>query len=107
MRTIRDGFGMRVAAMRDQHKMARMVYLYNNTPHTAFNNIFTPAEVQNNKEIEGRYIAFKQRQLQNVLESQKMERLHSYQRGNILSFHYDVSRTDDRFMKHLKTYFKI
>ena len=71
IRTIRDGFGMRSTDMRNNNKMQEMVQLYNNSPHMSYNNLFTPTEIQENQEIEGSFIANKQRELRQALHSQK------------------------------------
>ena len=80
--------------MRNNNKMQEMVQLYNDSPHMAYNNLFTPTEVQENQEIEGRFIAYKQRELRQALHSQKRDDLHNYKKNNILFFHLDVKKTD-------------
>ncbi len=97
MRTIRDGFGLNTEQIRDNNAMQRMVKLYNHTPHSAYNNLFSPIEVQNDFELEAMYIRSK------IAQLHKIKLLHSesyqYVRGNILFVHIDRSKTQDKFTK--------
>ena len=104
IRTIRDGFGMHVTDMRDNNKMQEMVDTYNNNPHMAYNNIFTPWEVEQNPEIEARFIAFKKRELKAAVFNQKHSNLHNYKNNNVLYFHLDESKTDNKFSKQRRRF---
>jgi hypothetical protein len=97
IRTIRDGFGKR--PITNIGDMNQLVYYYNNTPHEAYNNLFTPTEVENNIELEFEYIKDKQIQQRLVLQKQRESSLHSYVEGNILIVHLDLSLTSHRFEK--------
>ena len=97
MRTIRDGFGLNTEQIRDNNAMQRMVKLYNYTPHSAYNNLFSPIEVQNDFDLEAMYIRSKIAELHKI----KLLQSESYQyvRGNILFVHIDRSKTQDKFTK--------
>ncbi len=97
MRTIRDGFGLNTEQIRDNEAMQRMVKIYNHTPHSAYNNLFSPIEVQNDFDLEAMYIRSKIAELHKI----KLLQSESYQyvRGNILFVHIDRSKTQDKFTK--------
>jgi hypothetical protein len=56
IRTIRDKIGENPELFYKPEIMVQVVDEYNNTPHSAFNNEFTPKEVQMHKDLEEYYI---------------------------------------------------
>jgi hypothetical protein len=102
IRTIRDAIGPNYYNMRNLDLLRRVVRLYNNTPHLSLRigkAIFTPVEVEDNKEIEGVLIR-RNIELARVVQDQQFKNgLWSYQPGNIIMVHLDLSRTDYKFMK--------
>jgi hypothetical protein len=64
--------------------MENMVRLYNVTPHKAYNNIFTPMDVQNDREIEGIFIRTNLKRLEQIHDRQNEAELLDYRPGNII-----------------------
>ncbi|KAA6368821.1 MAG: hypothetical protein EZS28_035651, partial [Streblomastix strix] len=46
VKTIRNGFGTSSNDFADPEKLQQLVYIYNKTPHLAYDNKFSPEEVQ-------------------------------------------------------------
>lgn len=99
MRTIRDGFGLDRDLIKDPASMKRMVKLYNYTPHAAYRNLFTPIEVQRDRELEAMYIRAQQDRLHTIRQLQVKDGYMSYKPGNILYVHLDDTKTERRFDK--------
>jgi hypothetical protein len=78
------------------HIIRDIVRYYNNTPHSAYNNTFTPAQVQGDRELESWYIRKQQSRLHDVLKLQKIK-YKKYQQGNILL-------TSQRFNKRRRNF---
>jgi hypothetical protein len=97
IRTIRDGLGAYNENVLNNNMIQTTVDYYNNSPHIAYQNVFTPAEVQENKEIEAQYIRYSKQKLEDVKKSQALEGLTSYQEGNILLIHLDLGKTQMKF----------
>jgi hypothetical protein len=68
MRTIRDMFDQigHKATLFDVDLMKKVVDKYNHTTHSAFNYRFTPAQVQNNKQLERIFIMNKKSRLEEI-----------------------------------------
>jgi hypothetical protein len=68
MRTIRDKFDElgHKASLYDVELMQKVVDKYNHTTHAAFDYRFTPAQVQNNKQLERIFIMDKKSKLENI-----------------------------------------
>jgi hypothetical protein len=52
IRTIRDAVGINRELFLLDRVIQTVVFYYNNTPHRAYNNIFTPRQVQNDRELD-------------------------------------------------------
>jgi hypothetical protein len=84
-----------------------MVDYYNHTPHIALKldrRIFTPEEVEFNKDLEGLFIIRNKERCEVVEEEQKENGLFNYVNGNVLMVHLDLSRTPYRFMKRRRRF---
>jgi hypothetical protein len=68
--------------------MKEIAYVYNNTVHSAFDNKFTPAEVQNDVELENHYIRKWQQKSNEVSRLRKIKGLKDYKAGNVLLIYY-------------------
>jgi hypothetical protein len=102
------GFRLRFAYhegdMANYDILQKVVKEYNNTPHQAYRNLYTPLEVESNINIEGAYIRHEKKILELVEMRQWMlgyRGPHGYRPGNILLLHMDFGRTDQ---KNLKTH---
>jgi len=102
IRTIRNAFGKDIRGFADKDKIQQMVNIYNKTTHCAFNNKYSPEQVQDNPEIEGAFIRLKQYQLQEAKEKQK--HLLNYKYGNVLMIHLDMSKTQMAFDKRRRNF---
>ncbi|KAA6378895.1 MAG: hypothetical protein EZS28_025577, partial [Streblomastix strix] len=56
IRTIRNGFGDDSQKFADNDLMQHMVQMYNQTPHSAYDNKYSPQQANDNQDIEGQYI---------------------------------------------------
>ena len=101
IRTFRDAFGDHKWT---QHNIEQMVEIYNNTPHSAFGNIYSPIQMQVDLEAQGIYIRAHQDRLRHQRRLQNEEGLLSYQKGNILMIHLDLSRTRHGYQKRRRTF---
>jgi hypothetical protein len=88
IRTIRDKIGENFMLAMDPNIVAQAVREYNHTPHSAFNHRFTPAQVQNNVDLEEYFIRERMYELEHVKELQRKEGLLDYKPGNILVIHF-------------------
>jgi hypothetical protein len=102
IRTIRDAVGQNYYDMRNEKRVQQMVGFYNHTPHNSLKigkMIFTPEEVERDKELEGVFIR-RSKQIKDVVKQKQIEAgLYSYKEGNIIMVHLDLSRTNYKFMK--------
>ncbi|KAA6379182.1 MAG: hypothetical protein EZS28_025290 [Streblomastix strix] len=71
IRTIRNAFGYDDRSFSNPKLMQQMVDLYNDTPHGAFENKFTPKQVNSLQELEGYFIRKNDRKLREVKQEQK------------------------------------
>jgi hypothetical protein len=88
--------------MRNEEIVQRAVHWYNNTPHRSLvigKVIFTPNEVEENRELEGVLIRHNIRLCEYLKQKQIREGLFDYKKGNIIMVHLDFSRTPWKFMK--------
>jgi hypothetical protein len=90
IRTIRDMIGQRIDQFLDEDYIQHIVQIYNNKPHAAFNNLYSPQEVQNNPRIEYIYIQHQQDRLK--LAKQQQAKFLRYKQGNILNVHIPQSK---------------
>jgi hypothetical protein len=102
IRTIRDVVGQNYYDVRDPERVKLMVSYYNHTPHNALRMgkmIFTPEEVERNKDLEGLFIRKNKEILEVEQERQRKEKLFKYKTGNVIMVHLNFSRTPYRFLK--------
>ncbi|KAA6394595.1 MAG: hypothetical protein EZS28_009878 [Streblomastix strix] len=104
IRTIRNGFGQDLIGFATPSQIQQMVEIYNKTPHLAFMNMFTPKQVQYNRELEDKFMRQKQAQLEYVMIRQQQENLLNFKSGNILMIHADFSRLPIRFQKQRRQF---
>jgi hypothetical protein len=83
----------------DIDKMNQFMNIRNNSPHEAFNNNFSPKQVQNTLELECEFIRKKQQELREVKGLQEDEGLFDYKEGNVLLIYLDLRKTKFRFRK--------
>jgi hypothetical protein len=94
----------------DNDKVQQLVKIYNQTPHAAFKNKYTPIQVQNNPDLEGYFIRQWESELRDVMIEQKRLGIKDYKPGNILEVHIDFGETALKFskkrrnMNHLATF---
>ncbi|KAA6373154.1 MAG: hypothetical protein EZS28_031319 [Streblomastix strix] len=104
IRTIRNGFGNDSEKFAVNDLMQQMVQMYNQTPHSAYDNKFTPEQANSNHDIEGIYIRQQQNQLFEIKKQQKKQGLMSFSPGNILMIHLDYSKTGHHFVKQRRNF---
>jgi hypothetical protein len=95
-RTIRDILGENRYALFDTNVVKAAVERYNNSPHIAFNNEFTPKEVQMNPDLEAYYIRQQMLILNDVKDLQIEEGFFNYQRGDVLLIHLSETKTEKK-----------
>ena len=129
IRTIRNAFGMDNRRIADYNLMRQMVNFYNNTPHNSlrFRNYdynedelseyqgsglvpptkwiyYSPVQVQNNVDLEWRYIRMMKMKLRKINEKQKLKGLLNYKRGNIILIHLDKGKTQKKHEKRRRVF---
>ena len=130
IRTLRNAFGLDDRRLGDYNLMRQMVNFYNNTPHSSlrFKNYYyidtdtysnsgvipptkyvyyTPAQVQNNVDLEWRYIRMMRLKLRDINDKQKAKSLLSYKNGNIILVHIDKSKTQKKHEKRRRVFNEI
>ncbi|GHU20119.1 hypothetical protein FACS189472_10940 [Alphaproteobacteria bacterium] len=78
--------------------------IYNNTVHAAFDNKFTPAQVQGDFLLEQAYIRAKEQQLAITELKQAVGGMTSYNVGNILLVHIPFEKTRQIFRKQRRNF---
>jgi hypothetical protein len=81
-----------------------IVDLYNNTPHSAYFNKYSPVEVQQSPEIEGAFIRYQKENLQLIKQKEKEAGLTAYKPGNILIVHIPLGKTSFQFEKRRRNF---
>jgi hypothetical protein len=91
IRTIKDAVGLNREFMLSVDTVQQVVYYYNHTPHATYLNRFTPAQAQNDRDLEGWFI---RRQTDNLYKiRQKQLPFMQYVRGNVLLIHIPLVKT--------------
>jgi hypothetical protein len=88
----------------DDDVVQAAVLVYNHTPHTAFNNEFTPYEVQSNPELEDCFIRENFYKLQEAKRLQQEEGLFRYKIGNVILIHLSETKTKLKFKKRRRNF---
>ena len=108
IKTIRNAIGYRKL---DDAQVQEIVDYYNFTPHRGLrlmgNNGYyyaTPAEVQDDEELEWQYIRQCDEKLLEVMKYQQAYELTKYQRGDILMVRIDLGKTADKNEKRRRYY---
>jgi hypothetical protein len=101
IRVIRNLTG---ANFSDRNVFFDTVKIYNNTVHKAFNNKFTPLQVQSDFELENEYIRMKEEQLNKANNQQIIKGLRGYAPGNILLVHVPWRKTRLQFKKQRRNF---
>ena len=99
IKTIRNAIGYREIK---PEQLYQIVDYYNNTYHRSID--CTPAEMQNNPDLEYQYIRWCQQKLNQVLALQDSYGMTRYEKGNILLVHLDKGKTSNKFEKR-RTYY--
>ena len=123
--TIRNAFGYQESDMLDYNKVRQIVNYYNNTPHRSLQLrnydanwydleeyrstglvkppkyiYLTPAQMQNNRDLEWQYIRMMRSKLQEI----NKKSLLTYKRGNIILVHLDYGKSQEKFAKQRRVF---
>ena len=108
IKTIRNAIGYRKL---NKEQVQEIVDYYNFTPHRGLrlmgsNGYYyaTPAEVQDDEELEWQYIRQCDEKLLEVMKYQQAYELTKYKRGNILKVRIDLGKTSDKNEKRRRYY---
>ena len=127
IRTLRNSFGANDTKIANNNFMQQMVLYYNNTPHRSLRLrnynytdedetevklpgkyiYYTPAQMQNNTDLEWRYIRMMRSKLQEIQQKQKHKGLLTYKKGNIILVHVDYGKTEKKFDKRRRVFNEI
>jgi hypothetical protein len=113
IRTIRDAIGSNYYDFANFNNITNIKNIYNNTPHNSLifdktnptgvalprTAIFTPNQVESNKDLEGIFIRENKNKLDDIKQLQDSNGLFDFKSGNILLVHLDYSKTPMRFNK--------
>lgn len=102
IRTIRNAFGLDAYKIADTNLMRQMVDYYNNTYHNTIK--MTPKQMNDDVDLEWRYIRRMDNLLKEVLKLQKSKGLLYYKKGNIIMVHLDYSKTSNKFDKQRRNF---
>jgi hypothetical protein len=72
--------------------LQKVVNIYNNTVHSAYKNKYTPADVQDNRELEGYYIKHCQQIVDDIDKLRIKAGYLSYEYGNILLVYVPIEK---------------
>jgi hypothetical protein len=105
IRTIKDGAGLGLDKryLLYPSVVLKIVEYYNNTPHSAYKNKFTPYQVQNDLELEAWYIREQQLRLFDSLKLQQKS-FQRYQPGDVLLIHRPLGKTTELFRKRRRNF---
>jgi hypothetical protein len=104
IKTIRDAIGIdRNILLYFPEIVLQIVDYYNNTPHSAYKNKFTPQQVQNDPELEAWYIRTQQMKLYDVLQRQQKS-FRRYNQGDLLIVYRPLGKTDEVFKKRRRNF---
>jgi hypothetical protein len=104
IRTIRDALGLEKQLILQPNIVQQIVSYYNDTPHTAFENKFTPTQVREDRELESWYIRKEQNKLLKIVRRQRDAGFHGYVPGNVLLIHKPTEKTRERFKKRRRNF---
>ena len=101
IRTFRDAFSNYKWT---SNNLEQMTWIYNNTPHGSFGNIYSPKQMHEDYEAQGIYIRANKQLLKQQKQKQIDKGLFNYRVGNILLIHLDLSRTPMVFQKKRRNF---
>lgn len=136
IRTLRNAFGLDNRRLADNELMQQMVMYYNNTPHNSlrFKNpeynpfedydeyigsglepppkqnkwiYYTPYQMQNDIDLEWKYIRKMRNKLQDINNKLSLKGLLTYKRGNIILIHLDKNKGSKMFDKRRRIFDEI
>ena len=81
-----------------------VVRIYNNTVHAAFDNRYTPMQMQSDFLLEQAYIRKRQRELAMSELKQTVSGMRSYQQDNVLLVHIPFEKTRQTFKKQRRNF---
>ena len=99
IRTIRNAIGYRKI---NDAQLIKIVDYYNNTYHESIG--MTPMEMMRDEEKEWEYIRSKDEELKQVVRRQRDKGLLSYEPGNVLLVHTDLTKTEDKNEKRRRRF---
>jgi hypothetical protein len=102
IKTIRDGVGSDPELLLYYPIVAEILNFYNNTPHSAYKNKFTPLQVQHDRELEAWYIRTQQLKLFDILQLQQP--FMTYKPGDLLLVHLSLAKTQSKFRKQRRNF---
>ncbi|KAA6404356.1 MAG: hypothetical protein EZS28_000119 [Streblomastix strix] len=102
--TIRNGFGNDSEKFADNDLMQQMVQMYNQIPHSAYDNKYYPKQANDNDDIEGQYKRQQKNKLFDIKIQQQNKGLLSFQPGIILLIHLDYTKTGDSFVMQRRNF---
>jgi hypothetical protein len=88
----------------DRNVFFRVLNIYNNTVHAAFNNRFTPKQVQEDFTLEDAYIEMKQKESAQIQLKQTVGGITGFQPGNTLLVHIPFEKTRQLFKKQRRNF---
>ncbi|GHU20235.1 hypothetical protein FACS189472_11230 [Alphaproteobacteria bacterium] len=108
VRTIRNLVGRvsqyNPAAFGDENLMRRVVEIYNNTVHSAFDNKFTPTDVQEDFMLEASYIRRCKAEVEEVDNARLMEGMLTYEPGSIILVHLPLGKTPYKMQRRRRNF---
>ena len=128
IRTIRNAFGLSDKRISNNILMQQMVEWYNNTPHSSLRLLnpyydeiddevdkylskkepkyiyLTPDQMQNDKDLEWKYIRARMMELRETQQKQLTKGLLSYNPGNIIIIHTDYGKTKKKHEKRRRVF---
>jgi hypothetical protein len=104
IRTIRDMIGLKTIRLLNPDTVQHIVDIYNESPHSAYLHKFSPSEAQNDPEIEGAYIRYQKKLLEEVKEKERQAGLNLYKPGNILLIYIPKDKTPQQFDKRRRNF---
>jgi hypothetical protein len=88
----------------DRNHFYKVLNIYNNTVHSAFDNRFTPKQVQEDIQLESAYIRMKQKQLQDAQMQQAVGGISGFHTGDVVLVHIPFEKTRQMFKKQRRNF---
>jgi hypothetical protein len=107
IRVIRNLCGLDPRKFADHNTFFTIVRMYNNTVHKAFDNKFTPTEVQTDLELELAFMNRNEERAKAATLRQSIAGLRGYREGNIVLIHIPYQKTKLMFAKQRRNFSKL